>query len=205
MMTLLSTRSDDRRSSYLRAAMRLFAEHGFDGTTTDMLVAEVGGSKATLYKHFASKEHLVAGLMDEVIGSISATASDPADDHRALDEVLNEIGTAVVKGVVEPQAQAVLRLCLGEYHRFPELSQVVWEHGPAVTYAAFRAMLGVRQERGEVDVEDTQLAAEQFIAGLVGHVQLKVAMGISPAPDDDEIERRVASASATFLARYATA
>lgn len=192
-----------RADRYLDAAMSLFAEHGYVGTTMDMLVAEVGGSKATLYKYFPTKEALVTGLMDRV-----AAAVNPIADHTAstlsLTEELTRMGTAALRGVTSPQGVAVLRICLGEYGRFPQLARTVWDHGPSITYANFFAFVNERQRRGELTVEDPQLAAEHFLASIVGHIQLKVAFGITDPPDDTEINRRVQAAIATFLARYAT-
>ncbi len=195
----------DRRARYLAAALARFAHHGFDGTTMDMLVADVGGSKATLYKHFPSKNALVAGLMDDIAAGISRPGLDAERDERPLEAVLTEIGTAALRGVVAERAVTVLRLCLGEYPRFPELARTVWEHGPAVTYATFTAFLEERQRRGEIRVDDPQLAAEHFVAGIVGHLQLKVAMGMAAPPDEPEIARRVAAAVRAFLAAYAVA
>jgi TetR/AcrR family transcriptional regulator, mexJK operon transcriptional repressor len=192
-----------RADRYLDAALGLFAEHGYVGTTMDMLVAEVGGSKATLYKHFPTKESLVTGLMDRVAATVNPIADHTANTEPLAEELIR-IGTAALRGVTSPQGIAVLRICLGEYGRFPELARVVWNHGPAVTYANFHAFVNERRRRGELDVDDPQLAAEHFIASLVGHIQLKVAFGIADPPDDTEIDRRVRSAVATFLARYAT-
>jgi TetR/AcrR family transcriptional regulator, mexJK operon transcriptional repressor len=184
--------------------MRLFAAHGYVGTTMDMLVDEVGGSKATLYTRFPTKAALVTGLMDRVAASVSPPV-DHASNAAPLEDELVRIGTVALRGVVSGQAVAVLRICLGEHGRFPELAKVVWEHGPAITYGSFRAFVEERQRRGELDVPDPQLAAEQFLAGIVGHIQLKVAFGVAEPPDEAEVERRVRSAVATFLARYATA
>jgi len=198
-----TTPASGRADRYLEAAMRLFAEHGYVGTTMDMLVAEVGGSKATLYKHFPTKEALVTGLMDRVAATVN-----PIADHTAstlsLTEELTRMGTAALRGVTSPQGVAVLRICLGEYGRFPQLARTVWDHGPAVTYANFTAFVNERQRRGELTVEDPQLAAEHFLASIVGHIQLKVAFGITGPLDDDEIQRRVQAAVSTFVARYAT-
>lgn len=191
----------DRRDRYLGAALRLFAAQGFVGTTMDMIVAEVGGSKATLYKLFPAKEALVAGLMDQVSQSI-AQVGDVLDDDQPLETALHRFGRAVLRGVTSERAVILLRLCLGEYGRFPQLAHVVWSHGPEVTYDRFRTFLDARTKCGELCVEDAQLAAEQFIAGIVGHIQLKVAMGEASRLDDTEIERRVESAAETFLARY---
>lgn len=193
----------DRRVRYLEAALTLFAEHGYVGTTMDMVVAAAGGSKATLYRYFPSKEALIGGLVEDLVSSVHTSARGLGLEDAPLEEALMSIGRAALVGVTHPRVIALLRLSLGEYGRFPELAREVWDHGPAITYANFHEFLAEREARGEVQVEDRQLAAEQFIAGLVGHIQPKVAMGITDPPDPDEVERRVASNVATFLARYA--
>src|SRR6185436_10078115 len=53
---------DERRAAILHAARKVFAEKGFDGTTTRELAAAAGVSEALLYKHFPSKESLYAAM-----------------------------------------------------------------------------------------------------------------------------------------------
>ena len=53
---------DERREAILCAARRVFAEKGFDGTTTRELAKAAGVSEALLYKHYPSKESLYAAM-----------------------------------------------------------------------------------------------------------------------------------------------
>ena len=184
--------------------MRLFARHGFAGTSTDMVVAEAGGSKATLYKYFPTKDDLVRGLMDRVAASINRDHVDPELDEMPLAEALTRIGRSALDAICSEPAMAVYRLCIAELERFPELAKTVWKHGPAVTYANFKRFLEKRRERGELDFEDAQLAAEHFLAGIVGHLQPRRALRITAAPKPAERKRRVAVAVEVFLAAYGT-
>jgi AcrR family transcriptional regulator len=43
------------------AGMRLFAEHGFNGTTVDDIAEAAGVSRATVFAYFATKEEIVFG------------------------------------------------------------------------------------------------------------------------------------------------
>ena len=69
-----------REDAIVVAVNRLLAEKGFDLMTVDQVALEVGIAKASLYKHFSSKEDLAAAAMVRVIGLAQAfLASLPTD------------------------------------------------------------------------------------------------------------------------------
>lgn len=56
-----------REDAIVQAVNRLLAEKGFDLMTVDEVATEVGIAKASLYKHFASKEDLAAAAMVRIL------------------------------------------------------------------------------------------------------------------------------------------
>jgi AcrR family transcriptional regulator len=56
-----------REEAIIAAVNRLLAEKGFDAMTVDAVASEVGIAKASLYKHFDSKEALAAAAMISVL------------------------------------------------------------------------------------------------------------------------------------------
>lgn len=56
-----------REDAIVVAVNRLLAEKGFEAMTVDAVAAEVGIAKASLYKHFESKEALAAAAMVRVL------------------------------------------------------------------------------------------------------------------------------------------
>ena len=77
-----------REDAIVQAVNRLLAEKGFDAMTVDEVAAKVGIAKASLYKHFSSKEDLAAAAMvrvmrqaQEFFGALSAENS-PLDNLR---------------------------------------------------------------------------------------------------------------------------
>ena len=56
-----------REDAIVSAVNRLLAEKGFEAMTVDEVAAEVGIAKASLYKHFPSKEDLAAAAMVRVM------------------------------------------------------------------------------------------------------------------------------------------
>ena len=70
-----------RETAIIQSVNRLLAEKGFDAMTVDEVAAEVGIAKASLYKHFTSKEELACAAMvtamrkaQEFIQSVPADA-----------------------------------------------------------------------------------------------------------------------------------
>jgi TetR/AcrR family transcriptional regulator, regulator of autoinduction and epiphytic fitness len=56
-----------REDAIVNSVNRLLAEKGFDSMTVDEVAADVGIAKASLYKHFASKEALASAAMVRVL------------------------------------------------------------------------------------------------------------------------------------------
>ena len=56
--------SEEKRQKIIRIAAELFEELGYERTSMSAIAARVGGSKATLYAYFASKEELLRAVLD---------------------------------------------------------------------------------------------------------------------------------------------
>ena len=56
-----------RESAIIETVIRLLAEKGFEAMTVDEVAAEVGIAKASLYKHFSSKEELACAAMERAM------------------------------------------------------------------------------------------------------------------------------------------
>lgn len=79
-----------REEAIIQTVNRLLAEKGFEAMTVDEVAAQVGIAKASLYKHFSSKEELAAAAMVRVmrraqdfIAALPA-ASTPLEKLRAV-------------------------------------------------------------------------------------------------------------------------
>ena len=69
-----------REDAIVSSVNRLLAQKGFDLMTVDEVAADVGIAKASLYKHFTSKEELAAAAMVRVLErALAFLAGLPAD------------------------------------------------------------------------------------------------------------------------------
>jgi AcrR family transcriptional regulator len=76
-----------RENAILDAVNRLLAKKGFDLMTMDEVAAEVGIAKASLYKHFESKEILSAASMTRLIEQTIEVASGLDQKMTPLDKL----------------------------------------------------------------------------------------------------------------------
>jgi AcrR family transcriptional regulator len=73
---------------------RLLSEKGFDAMTVDEVAAEVGIAKASLYKHFSSKEELACAAMVQAMQKAQAflesldKQTDAADANAAMNKLM---------------------------------------------------------------------------------------------------------------------
>jgi AcrR family transcriptional regulator len=76
-----------REDAIVEAVNRLLADKGFDAMTVDAVAAEVGIAKASLYKHFVSKEALAAAAMVRVLERALAFCASVDEDLPPLDKL----------------------------------------------------------------------------------------------------------------------
>lgn len=76
-----------REDAIVQAVNRLLAEKGFDLMTVDQVAAEVGIAKASLYKHFPSKEDLAAAAMVRVVERAQAFLASLPAEAKPLDQL----------------------------------------------------------------------------------------------------------------------
>ena len=87
-----------REEAIILTVNRLLAEKGFEAMTVDEVAADVGIAKASLYKHFPSKEDLAAAAMVRAMGRAREFLATLPDAQPALDKL-----KAVVRWTLETQ------------------------------------------------------------------------------------------------------
>ncbi|SDG27156.1 DNA-binding transcriptional regulator, AcrR family [Fontibacillus panacisegetis] len=72
--------AEERKNEILDAADELFGQKGFDGTSTNDILAKVGIARGTLYYHFKSKEDIMDALIERYNVRIISAAQEVAED-----------------------------------------------------------------------------------------------------------------------------
>ena len=104
----------ERKNEILDVAERLFAAKGFDNTTTNDILEEIGIARGTLYYHFMSKEDILDAMIDRMIGQMLVKAKVLAGQKeipvlgrltmmiQAL-QVSGDYGDAIMEQIHKPQ------------------------------------------------------------------------------------------------------
>ena len=87
-----------REEAIVQTVNRLLSEKGFDAMTVDEVAASVGIAKASLYKHFPSKEDLAAAAMVRVMRGAREFLATIASELPPLDKL-----KAVVRWTLQVQ------------------------------------------------------------------------------------------------------
>lgn len=66
--------ASSRRAEILDTAQRLFVAKGFQNTSVEDVIAEIGIAKGTLYYHFSSKDEILRALIDRTTQQVASAA-----------------------------------------------------------------------------------------------------------------------------------
>jgi AcrR family transcriptional regulator len=137
----------DRRAEILAAAERCFARSGFHRTSMQEICREASMSPGNLYRYFASKEAIIAGICER-------DRAEAARDFLAVDQApdfFQGLAALARHHLVEKPAQevAICAEIMAESRRNPEIARV-WRDCEEDVRAQLIAMLHKAAERGEI-------------------------------------------------------
>ncbi len=198
---------DAKRQAILDTAYRLFLTQGFDRTSVSQITTEVGGSKATIYSHFPSKEELfvecMTAALEDFITGITAQAIAQLDASGTVPgTVLKEFGTRFLNFVCSPDMVATRRLMIAEAGR--SAVGKLFNTKLTALRAHLEAFLSQLMAARVLRHDDPQLAAEQLRSLLeAGIVEPLLLHARDDSPDEKEISQAADKAVAAFLRAYA--
>jgi AcrR family transcriptional regulator len=156
----------DGAERLLAAALRLFAEKGYERTTIPDIQAAAGLSPGSgaLYKHFPSKEAVLVAIVDRYIAEARSAQSALAELDLPPREGLAWIGKTMLKIMAARRQE--LRIFWRDLEQFPELQARVRERVMQATYAGVAAWLDRQRALGRLKTADSCSAAAVLLGSL---------------------------------------
>lgn len=191
-------RGRERREKILAAAEAVFLELGFEAASVAEIVKRSGGSLATLYEQFGTKEDLFESLILARTQSLYDSLSVDRLSTLPPDRVLLDVGLSLLRICVSEQGSAIYRIVLAESARFPRLREIFLTKAIDVVQRDLGKYLARQVKSGVLALEDPHQAAKQFLEMVKGDAPLRLCCG-APAPTPRALERQAQSAVNLFL------
>jgi AcrR family transcriptional regulator len=196
-------KSDSKRQAILDTAFRLFRTQGFDKTSVSEISAAVGGSKATIYSHFPSKEALfvecmMAAAEDYMAGTLKHLDASSADPAVAL----FNFGRSFLSFICSPAQLEVRRLMIAEAAR-SGTGRLLFDKITALR-THISAFMSACMASGTLRRDDPALAADHLGALLEAEIFEPLLLHVREgSPAEGEIVLAAGRAVAAFLRAYA--
>jgi AcrR family transcriptional regulator len=201
MSAVIAKRSDGRlelrRERLLEEGERQFLKKGYAGASVNEIVRRAGGSLATLYNEFGSKEGLFAEIMRRRASSIfDCPLLDCVDTKthgkKTARATLTLLGARLLERRLSDDSLALYRIAVSEAPRFPELRKAILENN-LPTF--IRMLADVLTELRLTTRKEGVVVAEEFVSLVHGQLLFRAACGggpdISPQRRAKHIERVV--------------
>ena len=194
-------KSETRRQAIIEVAREVFEEHGFGGASMSEIAARVGGSKATLYSYFASKEELFVAVvrsfaeshLNEVFGALDASTD--------LAEGLRQFGERFIGVIYRDDIVRAYRNIFAASNT--SIGRLFYDRGPLEGLTEVAGYLRTAMELGKLRTTDPLIAAQHFTALLKAEGFERITLGVVEQLSPDEIAPMVARAVDVFLRAYA--
>ncbi|RUX47472.1 MAG: TetR/AcrR family transcriptional regulator [Mesorhizobium sp.] len=194
-----------KRISVVEAAASVFCREGFAGANIDLIAAEAGVSRQTVYNHHGDKEKLfiavVRDLTERCNAGIFATIATFPD--QPTDIAADLVGFAVRMNrncICNRDGRFLRKLIQAEGERYPELFAEWREQGPGRTWSALAARFARLAYAGYLSIEDPDVAARQFLALVNAELQITFMLG--GAPTESEVLQSASNGVRTFLRAF---
>lgn len=156
------------RQSILDAALALFADKGYFGTTLRDVAGAVGVRESALYNYFPSKEALFEALLDDAssgkIEMLATLMREPVADGRA---VLEQLTVAILDRFLLPRQQQLFRILMSDGLRLAREGRINLLDRLGGNRPRLEAFMRRLIEEGWLRPADAEILAMQFAGPLL--------------------------------------
>jgi AcrR family transcriptional regulator len=195
-------KGDAKRQAILATAYRLFREKGFEQTSMSEITTQVGGSKATLYSHFTSKEDLfVACLASAIEYSFTGALASLDIGQRDVEEALRHFGIGFLSFITSDDMISARRLIISESSRLG-VGELFLDKIRSIRDQVADFLLAW-MDAGKLRRSDPTMAAEYLRGLLEARIVEPLLLQAAPAPSTAEVAVLADGAIDVFLRSYA--
>jgi AcrR family transcriptional regulator len=200
---LARVRTDEKRNEIVRVAADLFEKHGYDRCSMAALSERLGGSKATLYGYFCSKEELLRAVLQCQVASEFDRIMEEFHEEADLRAALIELGIGYHNKRLSSLPVANIRAIVNQ----PPCSKMGKEFYETVIRPAFEDMaqrFEMLMDKGRLKRADPWVALMHWKGLNDWDLFERRIMGAISGPEDVDVEKVATLAADAFLKLYGT-
>ncbi|AJY68881.1 hypothetical protein RW64_04325 [Geobacter sulfurreducens] len=198
----MAKKSDTKRQHILSVAAQVFQEYGFERTSMSEICARVGGSKATLYNYFPSKDELffeVMTLSNNTEFEAVFRSTDPAADDIAAS--LRDFGRRWLTFLYSPNVKANRHLAISVSGR-SDLGRLMYERGVLRGQDLAADLLRTAIGLGRLRQADPVVASRHLLSLLESELMERFLFQLLGEVSEEEIKQVTDRAIDVFMAAY---
>jgi len=156
----------DKREALLNAALMLFVELGFHGTTTSLISKKAGVAAGTLFFHFKTKEELIDTLYCRIKSELAQAMYQSIDKRMSATENLQIIArNVIIWSIANPEKLKFME----QFAHSPFVSTSAYEEGMS-QFSFLNELIRDGIQKGEIcDI------APPIIHGILGSTLIGLA------------------------------
>ncbi|ROR09844.1 TetR/AcrR family transcriptional regulator [Erwinia sp. JUb26] len=199
----MRTLTDEKRNAILAAASAVFQEFGYERASMNEVAKRAGGSKATLYNYFPSKEALFENVVRTYSTHYLTQAASELDRKSnaslSLEEKLTVFGKRMLSVLTtDSQAMQLYRVVVGEAGH-SDIGELFRESGVRESMTALTVLMQASMDQGALSVSSPELRAKQFTSLVKAEVDELLLKREVETLSEDRIQKMVSAAVTLFI------
>jgi AcrR family transcriptional regulator len=188
-------RGEATRAQLVAIATRLFADHGYEGTSIEAVLREAGVSRGSLYHHFAGKEALYEAVVEDVETKVGMQTLAAAGDATGPVDALRKGFIEWIRLASDPVVQRILLIDAPSVLGWQEWRAMEERHALGLIRAVLQEVANQGNMRPELvgTLAHVLLASVNEVALLVARSDDQEAAMKDGADAIDELLRRLLS------------
>lgn len=186
-------------ATVLDATRKMLSEHG-SAVSLELIAAEAGLTRQTLYNRFGSKQVLLKTAFDDIRNKIHARL-DNAPWGAQPEILLPVIGRIVADNFLDLEMAKLLRAMLQAVEEIPEIGTSLRSDRTGQVLSSLSAYLEAKTKAGEFQVANPEVQAMLFLGSISGFLFPRLLLGTA-APDEERNQELVNEAVKSFISLW---
>ncbi|WP_375510598.1 TetR/AcrR family transcriptional regulator [uncultured Nostoc sp.] len=166
-MENLASRTAQTHARLIKAATQVFATTGINGATTREIARVAAVNEVTLFRHFQTKEQLLAAVITEVIAL--QTEALAHHDGWTQDLYIDLKNYARLRNQMIEEYEDLIRTFIGEAKRHPDAARLILYETDKSLREQLVVYLQKSQEKGTVSSDIDLKASVDSFTGMLLH------------------------------------